>query len=156
MLKMLAKHKLPSLEAGILLILLVTFIVGAGFFTSGNKITGFAAGNELTGMASGGSEADETGEGIKITGEMMGVTGMERGCFLPNTPIRMADGYTKPISEIQPGDEVLSYDEKSGKAINSTVLKIYAGIDYEYLIINNRIKAALCGYVYAKRGNADG
>ena len=40
---MLQKHKLPSLEAGILLILLATAIVGAGFFTSGNKITGMTA-----------------------------------------------------------------------------------------------------------------
>ena len=104
---MLQKHKLPSLEAGILLILLATAIVGAGFFTSGNKIkkteasvfrpeelvpnsqvtgaadrdeiTGIAAGNELTGMASGGSEADETGEGIKIKGEIVRVKGMEKG-----------------------------------------------------------------------------
>ena len=76
---MLQKHKLPSLEAGILMILLVTVIVGAGFFTSGNKINGMAAieglkaaGNEITGIFA----KDKAEAGNRITGEMVRVTGI--------------------------------------------------------------------------------
>ena len=76
---MLSKHKLPSLEAGILLILLATAIVGAGFFTSGNKINGMtaaeglkAAGNEITGIFA----KDKAEAGNRITGEMVRVTGI--------------------------------------------------------------------------------
>lgn len=32
------------------------------------------------------------------------------GCFLPGTPILMADGTSKPIEDIRPGDEVASFD----------------------------------------------
>ena len=75
---MFSKHKWPTFEGITLIILMIISVFSFAFFTSGG-ITGFAAGNKVTGMASGGSEADETGEGIKIKGEMVRVKGMEKG-----------------------------------------------------------------------------
>jgi hypothetical protein len=36
-------------------------------------------------------------------------------CFLPGTPITMADGTTKPIEQVQAGDWVMSFDQKTGE-----------------------------------------
>ncbi len=34
-----------------------------------------------------------------------------KGCFLPDTPILLADGTTRPIGEVRPGDKVLAFHE---------------------------------------------
>ena len=79
---MLQKHKLPSLEAGILLILLATAIVGAGFFTSGNKITGMTAmeglgkikaiGNEIKKTEASVFRPEELAPNSQVTGMLAG------------------------------------------------------------------------------------
>jgi len=68
-------------------------------------------------------------------------------CFLEGTMITMVDGTTKPIEQIQVGDEVMSYDDKINKVTHNKVIQIMfhppepEHISYGvYLIINNNIK----------------
>ena len=171
---MLQKHKLPSLEAGILMILLVilkkvekfsffnffgileiklneirylisnTFIVGAGFFTSGGITFNFKGGlKEIIGMFANDNE---------ITGEMVRVTGANKAQEIcSNAQITTAEGL-KPAYNIKLGDSILSYDEEAGKMVNSTVVNVYSNAYYGCLVINSNIQIAPYQYVYAKRG----
>ncbi|HOW35446.1 MAG TPA: Hint domain-containing protein [Candidatus Omnitrophota bacterium] len=63
------------------------------------------------------------------------------GCFLANTPITMADGSQKPIQEVKPGDQVLSFDEKSKKIVTGTVTKLFVHNQDtdEFLIVNDHL-----------------
>jgi RHS repeat-associated protein len=49
------------------------------------------------------------------------------GCFAAGTPVRMADGTTKPIDQVKEGDEVESRDARTGKTeakrVSATVAK---------------------------------
>ncbi|MBU1701342.1 MAG: hypothetical protein KJ970_10690 [Candidatus Eisenbacteria bacterium] len=63
-------------------------------------------------------------------------------CLLEGTPIRMADGSTKPVEEIQVGDRVLAYDESSTKMKTSEVTSIHKPyIVNHYFIINEELSA---------------
>lgn len=46
------------------------------------------------------------------------------GCFRKGTKVKMADGSYKPIEEVQSGDEVVSFDEKTEQFINQKVLRL--------------------------------
>lgn len=46
------------------------------------------------------------------------------GCWAKGTPVKMADGSTKPIEEISDGDRVLSFDEFSKTITTSTVQSV--------------------------------
>jgi len=46
------------------------------------------------------------------------------GCFVAGTVIATPDG-SKPIEEIEPGDEVLSWDESSGEVMTNTVVRTF-------------------------------
>jgi len=62
-------------------------------------------------------------------------------CLLEDTPVTMADGSTKPIKMIQKGDEVLAYDESSGKSKPSKVLRIHVPYTVkQYRVINDEIR----------------
>lgn len=63
------------------------------------------------------------------------------GCFLANTLITMADGSQKPIQEVQPGDRVLSFDEKDKKIVPGTVteLLVHHQDTDEFLIVNDNL-----------------
>ncbi|WP_461083852.1 polymorphic toxin-type HINT domain-containing protein [Streptomyces deserti] len=50
-----------------------------------------------------------------------------RNSFLPDTPVVMADGSTKPISEIEIGDGVLAADEVTGEITVSPVSDVITG-----------------------------
>jgi RHS repeat-associated protein len=50
-----------------------------------------------------------------------------RNSFLPETPIVMADGATKPISEVEVGDRVLAADEVTGEITISPVTDVIVG-----------------------------
>jgi len=45
-------------------------------------------------------------------------------CFLPHTPITLADGTTKPIAAVRPGDTVLSHD-KGGALVPARVTRTF-------------------------------
>jgi len=46
-------------------------------------------------------------------------------CFIAGTRVTMADGTTKPIENINPGDKILSYDTKENKYLTVGVHKTY-------------------------------
>ena len=48
------------------------------------------------------------------------------GCFVAGTPVQMADGTTKPIEQLKPGDKVISRDETNGNTEVKTVTAVTA------------------------------
>lgn len=60
-------------------------------------------------------------------------------CFAPGTPVTMADGTIKPIEDVQPGDEVLSYDAdgelKSGRVTRTFVNEVRCLLDLHGLMV---------------------
>lgn len=57
-----------------------------------------------------------------------------RGCphsFAPSTPVLMADGKTKPISDVEVGDEVLATDPKTGETTAREVIDVHLNNDVE-------------------------
>ncbi len=79
---------------------------------------------------------------ILVSGGEEGETGK---CFLAGTKILMADATQKHIEEIQIGDIVKSYNEKTGTLTKDKVIQIFHDTpnqmisDY-YLIVNNHLK----------------
>jgi predicted lipid-binding transport protein (Tim44 family) len=57
-----------------------------------------------------------------------------KGCFLPDTPIRRADGTSTPISEIRSGDELIAFTT-SGEIVHTTVRQVITHEVNEYLIV---------------------
>lgn len=57
-----------------------------------------------------------------------------KGCFLPETPVLRADGTTSPISEIQPGDQLLAFTT-SGEIVQTTVRTVITHEVDEYLVV---------------------
>jgi len=81
-------------------------------------------------------------------------------CFLEGTMITMVDGTTKPIEQIQVGDEVMSYDDKTNKVTHNKVIQTMfhppepEHISYGvYLIINNNIKVTTNHAILADTNN---
>ncbi len=102
--------------------------------------------NRLTQVTKDGQVASEyayDGDGgrtKKIVHEI-GAASMEETCFLPGTPILMADGTSKPIEQIKEGDKVVSFNEKTGeKGIGSVTQKFEHENTDRYLIVNNTLR----------------
>jgi predicted lipid-binding transport protein (Tim44 family)/uncharacterized membrane protein YgcG len=57
-----------------------------------------------------------------------------KGCFLPDTPIRMADGTAVPISAVKPGDRLLAFTS-DGTVVTATVLQVLVHDVEEYRIV---------------------
>ncbi len=64
-----------------------------------------------------------------------------KGCFLPATPIRRADGSEIPISRVQPGDALLAFTP-AGVITNATVQKVLTNTADAYLVVTTE-KAVL-------------
>jgi len=75
----------------------------------------------------------------------------DAACFLPSTNITLSNGSKKQIQYIQIGDNVLSYDFDNDKLVESNVTNIFSHLDYNYLIINDKIKVTPYHMVYAKK-----
>ncbi len=56
------------------------------------------------------------------------------GCFLPETPILLADGTSKPISEVESGMRLLAFDER-GRIVETVVRETYRREVPGYLVI---------------------
>jgi len=65
--------------------------------------------------------------------------GSGTGCFLPGTPITMADGSMKSIESIVIGDQVAAFDEKTGEMATDTVSQVFIHNDIHtgYIEIND-------------------
>ncbi len=89
---------------------------GLQYLTSGQPITpaGFAR--------AVGEGAGEGAIGGGAGGALSKVTGVSRyGCFTPDTPVVMADSSTKPISQVEVGEQVLAHDPATGEDVPATV-----------------------------------
>ena len=89
---------------------------GLQYLTSGQPITpaGFAR--------AVGEGAGEGAIGGGAGGALSKVTGVSRyGCFTADTPVVMADGSTKPISQVEVGERVLAHDPATGEDVAATV-----------------------------------
>src|SRR3989344_4313090 len=63
------------------------------------------------------------------------------GCFLDGTKILIANGKTRNIEEIKPGDEVVTRDGvKSAKLVSAKVIKTYKHSVGQYLVINDKLR----------------
>jgi len=58
-----------------------------------------------------------------------GIDGFSMGCFVPGTPITLADGTQKPIEAIEVGDEVLTHTGKT-EPVTFTMVKPHSGLIY--------------------------
>ncbi len=63
-----------------------------------------------------------------------GIAVHNKGCFLPDTPITMADGTRRPISQVQAGDEVLAF-EADGALVHARVHGVLTHLVDSYLIL---------------------
>ncbi|MEM4181740.1 MAG: Hint domain-containing protein [Candidatus Pacearchaeota archaeon] len=61
-------------------------------------------------------------------------------CLTPSTLITLANLQTKPISEIRPGDEVLSYDFEKRALTKEVVRNVIVLKKYSYLKINDKLE----------------
>ncbi|MCF6526612.1 hypothetical protein HOY81_26645 [Streptomyces sp. JJ36] len=76
----------------------------------------------------------------KVAKLVKGVKGLKaatrclKNSFLAGTEVLLADGTTKPIEELEPGDEVLATDPETGETVAKTVTAaIYTKDDKEYV-----------------------
>ena len=110
------------------------------FLASGSEGTafGFATGGRFSHpFGSGGSENEQDGQSTGDTialvgsfftgeGEAVGIGRLFRGpCFVAGTPVQMADGSTKAVEQIRPGDIVQSRDPDSGKTETKKVMQTF-------------------------------
>jgi predicted lipid-binding transport protein (Tim44 family)/uncharacterized membrane protein YgcG len=63
-----------------------------------------------------------------------GVVVHNKGCFLPDTPVRTADGTELPISEVRQGDRLLAFTS-DGSVVAATVRQVQTHDVDEYLIV---------------------
>ncbi|WP_018220701.1 polymorphic toxin-type HINT domain-containing protein [Salinispora pacifica] len=57
-----------------------------------------------------------------------------RNSFVPGTKVLMADGSTKPVEDVQPGDEVLVTDPETGETVAETVTAAIKGDGVKKLV----------------------
>ena len=60
-------------------------------------------------------------------------------CFVPNTPVLMCDGSTKPIGEVEIGDLVVSKNERTGEVDCKEVTQIHDSVEaglYELTVLD--------------------
>jgi predicted lipid-binding transport protein (Tim44 family) len=63
-----------------------------------------------------------------------GVVVHNKGCFLPETPIRKADGTEAAISSIRPGDQLLAFTPE-GRVVTATVLSVLTAEADRYCVV---------------------
>ncbi|TMR08216.1 hypothetical protein ETD86_48775 [Nonomuraea turkmeniaca] len=61
------------------------------------------------------------------SGKFLGTLVRRCNSFTPDAEVLMADGTTKPISEVRVGDEVLATDPETGESQARPVLAVFAG-----------------------------
>jgi predicted lipid-binding transport protein (Tim44 family) len=63
-----------------------------------------------------------------------GFTVHNKGCFLPDTPVTLADGSRRPISTVRPGDAVLAFTA-DGALVRTTVRHVLTHEVESYLVL---------------------
>ena len=72
----------------------------------------------------------------KTQQEKQAILSQSTGCFLPGALVKMEDGSFKPFLQIQPGDEVLTYDIGYDTLASRPVVEVYA-VDANHLYTIN-------------------
>ena len=113
------------------------------------KIIEFNTGSVFKGVSAGAS-------GSKATRGKKGDLLYMDECFPKGTKIRMADGSSKSIEEVEEGDYVLSFDEKTNKLVSKRVVATrctgYKDV-YEFKTISGRKVTCTNNHpVYTKKG----
>ncbi|WP_225080672.1 RHS repeat-associated core domain-containing protein [Streptomyces sp. CoT10] len=103
---------------------------GDGAHASG-RVSAFVLVALLTRGAGTAAEAEEAGAIVR------------RGCksFTPATPVLLADGKSKPIGEIKPGDKVEAADPKTGKHKGPRAVSA-VWINHDYDLVDLHIRQA--------------
>ncbi|MBO4210731.1 hypothetical protein GSF22_32765 [Micromonospora echinofusca] len=105
-------------------------VVGAGL-----RVTSIAtkAANTVTKLATKPSAPKPTTPKATKAPKPDSPSGSAVGChsFAPSTPVLMADGEHKPISEVTQGDEVKAHDPETGETTNQKVTELHINLDTE-------------------------
>jgi hypothetical protein len=83
---------------------------------------------------------DSSGVSVQSSDSVTAVSSVDTaaaGCFVAGTPIRMADGTTRPIERIAVGDRVLAFDEATGDLVTGTVSRTFESARSEPLVLVN-------------------
>ncbi len=118
--------------------------------TSAGKVVagalGKAAGKARAALGKAGGAADEAAEGAaakasaraaaKSGGKPRAGSGSPRGCssFVAGTMVKLADGSTKAIEKIKPGEKVLATDPLTGRTAPQPVVAAFTGVAYLNLV----------------------
>nr|WP_157529004.1 PA14 domain-containing protein [Kibdelosporangium sp. MJ126-NF4] len=115
--------------------------VGAGVAVAGNLAQGNykAAAASAVGLIPGGKLVGAVAKSAAKEASAVGKAAQAAECstgnsFTPDTPVRMADGTTVPISEIKPGDLVTATDPSTGQTTAEPVEVVIVGHGTKHLI----------------------
>ncbi|MFG2871270.1 ricin-type beta-trefoil lectin domain protein [Streptomyces sp. NPDC048338] len=96
----------------------------------GNKVN-----TSKSGGSSGGSSRNNGGSsGSGDSGKAGGSCSTSSNSFTPGTKVLMADGTTKPIEKVKPGDKVKVTDAKTGETRTETVTATIKGQGLKHLV----------------------
>ncbi|MFD5750788.1 HYD1 signature containing ADP-ribosyltransferase family protein [Streptomyces sp. NPDC127033] len=109
-------HKAPSARGG-----------GGGSSKAGGSKPGGTSGG--TSRTSGGGSSGSGG-----SGKASGGGSCDSNSFVAGTKILMADGTTKPIDQVKPGDKVVATDPKTGETRVETVTAEIKGQGLKHLV----------------------
>ena len=103
-----------------------------GYYTPGFAF-GIGACMQAEGYYQGWVDPEVAGAmvGAGITGKFGGEAGLARSChsFDPNTPVKLADGSSKAIKDIEIGDLVLASDPETGETSKKPVTDLHQNQD---------------------------
>ncbi|MGW7483467.1 DNRLRE domain-containing protein [Nonomuraea muscovyensis] len=85
------------------------------------------------------------------SGKFLGKLVRRCNSFTPDTRVLMADGSTKPISEVEVGDEVLATDPETGETVAKPVLALIGGDGDK-----NLVQISIADETEGKSGGVDG
>ncbi|MBW6440031.1 hypothetical protein KZ829_40540 [Actinoplanes hulinensis] len=85
-------------------------------------------------LAVGGHGAAAVLDVVTVVTGVKTIRGKKMNChsFAAATPVLLADGTTKPISEVKIGDEVLATDPETGLTTSETVETLFDNVDEEF------------------------
>ncbi|WP_238323859.1 ricin-type beta-trefoil lectin domain protein [Salinispora pacifica] len=104
---------------------------GGGSGKSGGG-SGKSGGGSGKGDSKGGGDSGATTRGNG--GSSGGSCPTPGNSFVPGTRVLMADGSTKPVEDVQPGDEVLVTDPETGETVAETVTAAITGDGVKKLV----------------------
>lgn len=109
---------------------------GAGKSGKSGGGSGKSGGDAGKGDSKGGGDSGATARnnGGSSGGSSGGSCPTVGNSFVPGTRVLMADGSTKPVEDVQPGDEVLVTDPETGETVAETVTAAIKGDGVKKLV----------------------